>query len=137
MKKVYFTLALALGLGFASFSQKNAAKSIQSGKWFVKGAVNGTALTLTSVAADGPDWEAKFSSTGSMHHCLTTKTSVIDPSGIEIKPNTYYCDSLYTYKVKNDVININYPPASYYYKMKALPNNSGYELTPTTVADFK
>ena len=137
MKKVYFTLALALGLGFASFSQKNVAPgNIQSSKWFVKGAINGTAITLSSTNKDA-EWEAKFSSTGSMHHCLTTKTSVIDPSGIEIKPGTYYCDSLYTYKIKNDVININYPPASYYYKMKALPNNAGYELTPTTVADFK
>lgn len=137
MKKVYFALTLALGLCFASFSQKSAAKDIQTGKWFVKGAINGTALTLSPVASDKTDFEAKFSSTGSMHHCLTTKTAVIDPSGIEIKPNTYYCDSMYTYKIKNDIININYAPASYYYKIKALPSNAGFELTPATAADFK
>jgi hypothetical protein len=134
MKNLIFTLFMALVFGAVS---QNTAKQLQSNKWFVKGAFDGKTLILTNAADPASTWEAKFSSTGQLHNCSTTKNSVIDPTGVEIKTGTYYCDSLYAYKVKGNVISISYMPTEYYYKIKALPNNAGYELSPATKADFK
>ena len=141
MKKFIFTLFIVSAFAFNGVSQAatklNATKQLQANKWFVQGAFDGKTLILTGKANDAATWEAKFSTTGQMHNCSTTKSAVIDPSGVEIKSGTYYCDSLYTYKVKNDIVQINYMPQGYFYKIKALANNAGYELTPAIAADFK
>lgn len=138
MKSVFFTAVLAL-LAFGAFSQKMASQ-LQSKKWYVTGNLNGAgALKLSPTPSkDGNDWEAKFSTTGSLYNCNTLKANAVDPTGIEVKAGTYYCDSLTSnYKIKNDVININALPANYYYRIKALPNSEGIELVPATAEDFK
>lgn len=137
MKSIFFTVVFSC-LAMGAFSQRMASQ-LQSKTWYVTGKLDGAAtLKLTPTAPKGnSDWEAKFSTTGSMGQCNTLKANVIDPTGIEVKAGTYYCDSLYTYKVKNDVININYLPASYYYRIKTLPNSEGIELSPVTADDFK
>ena len=137
MKPLFLTAVFAL-LSFGAFSQKMAAQ-LQGKKWYVTGKLDGTTLKLTPTPSKGGnDWEAKFSSTGNLYNCNTLKANTIDPTGIEVKAGTYYCDSLSAnYKIKNDVININALPANYFYKMKALPNSEGIELAPATSDDFK
>jgi len=137
MKPLFLTAVFAL-LSFGAFSQKMATQ-LQSKKWYVTGKLDGSTLKLSPTPSKGGnDWEAKFSSTGSVYKCVTLKANVIDATGIEVKSGTYYCDSLTSnYKIKNDVININALPANYFYKIKALPNSEGIELAPATADDFK
>lgn len=140
MKTLIFTLFIALGFTFNAVSQTATKKNptltqLQSNKWFVQGAFDGKTLILTNTAQANSTWEAKFSSTGQLHNCATTKSSLIDASGVEVKAGTYHCDSLYTYKVQKDMVNINYAPQGYFYKVKAITN--GYELTPISSSDFK
>lgn len=138
MKSIFFTVVLAF-LATGAFSQRLASQ-LQSKTWYVTGKLDGAStLKLSPTAPKGvSEWEAKFSSTGSLYKCSTLKANTVDVSGIEVKAGTYYCDSVTTnYKVKNDVININALPANYYYKMTPLPNSEGIQLTPATADDFK
>jgi hypothetical protein len=137
MKSLFFTICLIAAFAFQTNAQKMAAQ-LQSKKWFVNGNVGKNTMTLrTAQGKTAADWEAKFSTTGSMHNCTTLKSNAIDASGIEIKAGTFYCDSFYVYKVQNDMISIQHFDNTYYYKMKALPNSEGIELTPATKEDFK
>jgi hypothetical protein len=137
MKSLFFTICLIAAFAFNAHAQKMAAQ-LQSKKWYVNGNVGKGALTLRTTQGKTPsEWEAKFSSTGSMHNCSTLKSNVVDASGIEVKAGTFYCDSFYHYSVKNDVVNIQYMADNYYYKIKALPNSEGIELTPAAKEDFK
>jgi len=58
-------------------------------------------------------------------------------TGMTAKAGTFFCDSAYVYSVKNDMISIMQLDQFYYYKMKALPNSEGIELTPASKEDFK
>lgn len=137
MKSLFFTICLIAGIAYNAQSQK-MADQLQSKKWFVNGNVGKGALTLKTTQGKTPsDWEAKFSSTGNLHNCSTLKSNVVDATGIEVKAGTFYCDSFYLYKVKNDVVNIQYMADQFYYKIKALPNSEGIELTPAAKDDFK
>lgn len=138
MKSILFTVAIAL-ISFGAFSQRMASQ-LQNKTWFVTGKMDGAGtIKMSPTAPKGKaDFEAKFSTTGSLYKCEKLAANVIDPTGIEIKAGTYYCDSITTnYKIKNDVININALPANYYYRIKTLPNSEGIELTPVTADDFK
>jgi hypothetical protein len=138
MKSIFLTTFLAL-LTMGAYSQRMASQ-LQSKTWYVTGKLDGGSnLKLSPTAPKAhADFEAKFSSTGSLYKCNTLKENVVDPTGIEVKSGTYYCDSITTnYKIKNDVININALPANYYYRIKTLPNSEGIELTPATADDFK
>jgi hypothetical protein len=134
--KAILTFFLAAGIALTGLSQ-NMASTLQSSKWHVRGALDGKKLILSNKEATAADWDAKFSPTGTLSYCYTTKTSVVDATGMEIKPNTYYCDDFNNYEVKNDVVRINHLDKSYYYKIKPLDNKSGYELDPVTEKDFK
>lgn len=137
MKSIFLTAVFAF-LAFGAFSQKTA-NQLQSKTWFVTGDLNANgALKLSPTQPkNGTAWEAKFSSTGSLYNCNTLKTNVVDPTGIEVKAGTYYCDSLTNnYKIKNDVIQIN-SDKSKYYRVTMLPNSEGLELVPASAADFK
>lgn len=136
MKSIFFALFLTAGLSFSALSQ-NIASDLQSNKWHVRGALDGKKLILSSKEATASDWDAKFSPTGTLSYCSTTKTSIIDATGIEIKPNTYYCDDFNQYEVKKDVIMIRHTDKTFYYKIKQLDNRLGYEFNPATAADFK
>ena len=137
MKSLFFTICLVAAFAFNAQSQKMAAQ-LQSKKWFVKGTVGAGALTLKTTQGTTPsDWEAKFSTTGSMYNCSTLKADLVDASGMTIKSGTNYCDSLYFYTVKNDMISILQSDKTFYYKIKALPNSEGVELTPAPKEDFK
>lgn len=138
MKELFFTICLVAGLAYSAQSQKMAAQ-LQSKKWYANGTVGKGAITLraaeTSKAAS--QWEAKFSTTGSMYNCSTIATDVVDASGQTAKAGSYYCDSAYVYSVKNDMISIMQLDKVFYYKIKALPNSEGIELTPAPKEDFK
>ncbi len=60
-----------------------------------------------------------------------------DPTvaGKNIAAGTYYCETQYTFGVKNNVLNINFGPANYYYSIKKIAD--GFELTPTDHTNFK
>jgi hypothetical protein len=137
MKSLFFTICLIAVFTFQSNAQKMAAQ-LQSKKWYVNGNPGKGTMTLRTAQGKTPsEWEAKFSTTGSMHNCSTLKNNVVDASGIEVKAGTFYCDSFYVYKVQNDVISIQYMADTYYYKMKALPNSEGIEMIPAKKEDFK
>ena len=137
MKSLFFTICLVAAFAFNAHSQKMAAQ-LQSKKWFVNGTLGKGALVLKTTQGKTPsDWEAKFSTTGSMHNCTTLKTNVVDATGIEVKAGTFYCDSFNVYTVKNDMISIMQSDKTFYYKIKALPNSEGVELTPAPKEDFK
>lgn len=137
MKSLFLTICLVAAFAFNAQSQKMAAQ-LQSKKWFVKGTVGSGALTLKTTQGTTPsDWEAKFSTSGSMHNCSTLKSNVVDATGIEVKAGTFYCDSFYVYTVKNDMVSIQQNDKTFYYKIKALPNSEGIELTPAPKEDFK
>jgi hypothetical protein len=136
MKSFFFTLFLLAGIAYNGVSQ-NMASALQSNKWHVRGELDGKKMILSSKVATSADWEAKFAPTGMLSYCYTTKSTVIDATGMEIKPNTYYCDDFNNYEVKNNVIQIKHLDKVYYYNIKALDNKEGYELNPATAADFK
>lgn len=137
MKSLFLTISLIAAFAFSANAQKMATQ-LQSKKWYVNGNVGKGNLTLRTTQGKTPaDWEAKFSSTGSMHNCTTLKSNVVDASGIEVKAGTFYCDSFYLYKVQNDVISIQHMADMYYYKIKALPNSEGIEMVPASKEDFK
>lgn len=138
MKSILFTAVLAF-ISLGAYSQHISAQ-LQNKTWYVTGKLDGaSAVKLSPTAPKGKaDFEAKFSSTGSLYKCEKLAANTIDPTGIEVKAGTYYCDSITTnYKIKNDVININALPANYFYRIKTLPNSEGVELTPATAEDFK
>ncbi len=138
MKSLFFTICLIVGLAYNAQSQKMAAQ-LRSKKWYADGTLGNGAITLktTQAAKSANQWEAKFSSTGSMHNCSTLKTDMIDATGVAVKSGTLYCDSFYVYSVKNDMISIMQADKTYFYKIKALPNSEGIELTPAPKEDFK
>ncbi len=138
MKSIFLTTIFAFA-AFGAFSQKMASQ-LQSKNWYVVGNLNGTsALKLTPTQPKGnADWQAKFSTTGSLHNCNTLKTNVIDPTGMEVKAGTFYCDSITNlYKIKSDVIQITSGDKNNYYRITALPNSEGIELIPAKADDFK
>jgi hypothetical protein len=135
MKTFIAALFLMAGLNYTTSAQ-NTKQVLQNGHWFAKGQVDGKTITLYTSRQADTEWEAKFSGTGAMANCFTTKKALVDPTGIEVKANTYYCDSTYFYQIKNNVMQMMYGSGMYYYKIKALPN-SAIELSPATAADFK
>jgi hypothetical protein len=137
MKSLFFTICLVAAFTFNAQSQK-MAEQLQSKSWFVTGTIGNGALTLKTTQGKTPsDWEAKFSTNGSMSNCATLKRTIVDATGIEVKAGTYYCDEFYGYSVKSDMVSIMRDDKTYYYKIKALPNSEGIELTPAPKEDFK
>jgi hypothetical protein len=138
MKKFYLSFLIIIGLCLVCPAQKNVSKphALQSGKWYVTGAIDGKTITLNPQQQSNSEWEAKFSPAGNMHHCSTLKTAMVDATGVEIKPGTFYCDTLVAYKIKNNVISINSNQSNYYYKITST-DKGGYVLIPTTVSEFK
>ena len=137
MKSLFFTICLIAGIAYNAQSQKMAAQ-LQSKKWYVNGNVGNGALILKPAQGKTPsEWEARFSSTGRMASCAVTKKDEVDMVGITIKSGTFWCDSAYLYTVKNDMVSIMQFDKTVYYKIKALPNSEGIELTPATKDDFK
>jgi len=137
MKSLFFTIFLIGGIAFNMQSQKMAA-TLQSKNWYVNGTVGKGALTLKPAQSKTPsDWEARFSSTGRMSNCTVTKKDEVDMVGNTVKSGTFWCDSMYVYNVKNDMVSILQFDKTFYYKIKALPNSEGIELVPATKDDFK
>lgn len=137
MKSLFFTICLVAAFTFNAQSQKMAAQ-LQSKKWFVSGTLGTGALTLkTTQGKAANEWEARFSTTGSMANCSTINRDVVDATGTTVKAGTFYCDSFYVYSVKNDLISIMRDDKTHYYKIKALPNSEGIELAPAPKEDFK
>lgn len=138
MKSILLTAIFAFTI-LGAYSQ-HMASQLQNKTWYVTGKIDGTSRVKLSPTApkSKADFEAKFSTTGSFYKCEKLAANTIDPTGIEVKAGTYYCDSITNnYKIKNDVININALPANYYYRIKTLPNSEGIELSPVTADDFK
>lgn len=138
MKSLFFTICLVIAFAFNAQSQKMAAQ-LQSKKWYANGVIGKGVITLRAAetAKVAEQWEARFSSTGRMSSCAVTKTDVVDMIGNTVKTGTFWCDSLRVYSVKNDVISIMEYDKMFYYKIAALPNSEGIELTPTTKEEFK
>lgn len=138
MKSLFFTICLVAAFAFNANSQKMAAQ-LQSKKWYANGTVGKGSITLyaaeTAKVAD--QWEARFSSTGRMSSCAVTKKDVVDMVGNTVKSGTFWCDSMYVYNVKNDIISILQYDKEFFYKIKALPNSEGIELTPASKEEFK
>ena len=138
MKSLFFTICLVAGLAYNAQSQKMAAQ-LQSKKWYANGSVGKGTITLRAAetAKMANQWQAVFSNTGRMSNCSTLANDVVDMSGMTAKAGTFYCDSSYVYSVKNDMVSIMMLDQFYYYKMKALPNSEGIELSPASKDDFK
>lgn len=138
MKSLFFTICLVAGLAYNAQSQKMAAQ-LQSKKWYANGTVGKGAITLRAAetAKTANQWEAIFSSTGRMSSCSMLTADVVDMSGMTAKAGTFFCDSIYVYSVKNDMVSIMHYDQTHYYKMKALPNSEGIELTPAAKEEFK
>lgn len=138
MKSLFFTICLIVAFAFNAQSQKMAAQ-LQSKKWYANGTLGKGAITLRAAqtAKAVEQWEAKFTTNGTMHNCSTLKSNVVDATGVEVKAGTFYCDSFYVYSVKNDMVSIMQNDKTFYYKIKALPNSEGIELSPASKEDFK
>jgi hypothetical protein len=138
MKSLFFTICLTAAFICNAQTQKMAVQ-LQSKSWFVNGTVgNNNSLILKTAQGKTPsDWEARFSSTGRMSSCAVTKTDVVDMSGHTVKSGTFWCDSMFVYSVKNDMVSIMQYDKLFYYKIKALPNSEGIELAPAPKEDFK
>jgi hypothetical protein len=138
MKSLFFTICLVAAFAFNAQSQKMAAQ-LQSKKWYAHGTVGKGSITLhaAETAKIAEQWEARFSSTGRMSSCAVTKKDVVDMGGNAVKAGTFWCDSMYVYNVKNDMVSIMEYDKVFYYKIKALPNSEGIELVPAPKEDFK
>jgi hypothetical protein len=140
MKSLFFTICLVIAFAFNAHSQKMAAQ-LQSKTWYAMGVVGNNSpiilkTTQPATKAAG-QWEAKFSTWGRMSNCAVTNKDVVDMGGAHIKAGTFWCDSMYVYSVKNDMISIMEYDKLFYYKIKALPNSEGIELAPSTKDEFK
>ena len=134
MRFLAFIAVLSV-ISLKGFSQSNVVKQLQVGKWFVTGSLGEKNLILSSKSSG--DWNATFLAKGKMKYCGTAKSEMPDPTvaGKNIPAGSAYCDSQYTYEVKNNVININYGPANFFYSIKKIAD--GYELIPTEYTNFK
>ncbi|MGZ3884087.1 MAG: hypothetical protein ACXVPD_07865 [Bacteroidia bacterium] len=135
MKKLSLSFLFALVACLTSVAQTTAKKShaLQTGKWYATGVFDGKAITLSQQNANS-DWEATFAPSGYLHNCSTLKSPVVSAEGNEIKAGTFYCDTLYSYTIKNNMISIKYLTKGTAYSYKISPNGSGsYVLAPVAI----
>ena len=138
MRSLFFTICLVAAFVCNAQNQKMAVQ-LQSKNWFVTGTVgNNNPMVLRTTNGKIPsEWEARFSSTGRMSSCAVTNKDVVDMGGNTVKSGTFWCDSMYVYNVKSDMVSIMKYDKVFYYKIKALPNSEGIELSPAPKDDFK
>lgn len=128
-------IAAIYAFSFKGLAQSDVVKQLQANKWFVTGTLGEKNLILSSKTTG--EWDATFLPKGKMKYCSKAKTEMPDPNvaGKNITAGTPYCDNQYTYEVKNNVININYGPANFFYTIKK--TSDGFELIPTEYTNFK
>ncbi len=138
MKSLFFTICFVAAFVCNAQNEKMAVQ-LQSKSWFVTGTVgdNNPMIFRTTTGKIPSEWEARFSSTGRMSSCAVTKKDEVDMFGNAVKSGTFWCDSMYVYSVKNDVVSIMKYDKTFHYKMKPLPDSQGIELAPAPKDDSK
>jgi hypothetical protein len=132
MKKVLFILALVTGI-IGSVTAQNLGKALK-GKWYSNGDMGAEVIVLTKTNLVKSPFDVEFKGNNAMNYCYIVKSALLDPQGNEIKAGTHYCDPLYTYEVKGEILNFKYPLVNWYYKVKVLKNG---DLELTQVTDVK
>lgn len=136
--KTLFITALLFVLGTnMSFSQSDITRKLQTGTWYVTGELGNGNLTMGSKKETGKDFELTFKNNGHVKYCANAKQAMASASvaGKIIEVGEFYCDDMYTYEVKNNVLNLNHGPANFYYVIKE--KDGAYELTQTDYTKFK
>lgn len=124
--KNLFTLCLIF-FGSAMFSQ-DISKMLQNGKWYANG--GDKKIIYSKTQADKNQETVEFKEDGKITQCaLTTETS-LDTTGKEITtPETFLCNTVKTYEVKNGMLKIQLlKQTPNYYKIAMI--NGSIELTP-------
>lgn len=129
MKKIFLAFTLIIGVSLCGFSQKNE-KILKSSKWYATGDLYSQSIILSKTAPVKSDWDATFEKKGVLNFCSNVKSALIGADGNEVKAGTYYCDPLYTYEFKGDVLYVKYPLVDLYFQVKKL-SNGDMQLTAT------
>lgn len=132
MKKI-LTFALMF-LGITVFSQ-DINKMLQANKWYVKSA--GKKIVYSKKQDSKNQETVEFKEDGKITQCaLTTETS-LDASGKEItSPETFKCNTIQSYEVKNGMLKTQLLKQTPYYYKLAMTGET-IELTPIKAEEFK
>jgi hypothetical protein len=127
MKKIFLIFALLTGMSSVVLSQ-NLEKALKTNKWYGSADMGSATIILSKAASATNPFDIKFNGDHKMNYCYVVKSALLDPKGVEVKAGTHYCDPLYTYSVKDNMLIIEYPLVKWYYDVKMLPNGD-FELT--------
>jgi hypothetical protein len=130
MKKIVLILALVAGIISSGVAQ-NLEKALKGKKWYSNGDMGAELIILTKTNLVKSPFDVEFKGNNAMTYCYIVKSALLDPQGNEVKAGEHYCDPLYTYEIKGDILNFKYPLVNWYYKIKMLKNGD-LELTQVT-----